>query len=316
VLWAVAAAAVAWLCVTAPALAAPGTAQSRVPTPAADAAPAPAPAPLAPRRACLWQVSSPTATNCLLGSIHFARKDLYPLAPQIEAAFASASILVVEADVARSKSPEVAAELLSIGFYPEGDGLAEHLSGAALEVAAEQLRGYGLSLSNFMTFKPWFLAFNLVGLELKKLGITPEHGIDLHFLERAGDKQVVELESAREQLALLDSFTDREQELFLLSTFKDLKLLGAHMDQMLGAWAQGDAARLEEFLLRTLRDEPKLKSVYRKLLFDRNKRMARKIEGFLRGRETRLVVVGAAHLLGQDGVLDLLRRAGYRVDQR
>ncbi|WP_298267048.1 TraB/GumN family protein [Geobacter sp.] len=113
--------------------------------------------------------------------------------------------------------------------------------------------------------------------------------------------------------SLLDSFTPREQELFLISTMREG---GEKLDAAYRAWESGDAAALEEATLGELKRDPSLEPVFEKLIFARNRAMAAAIERRMQGKGPVFVVVGAAHLVGPRGIVELLRRKGYRVEQQ
>ena len=153
-------------------------------------------------------------------------------------------------------------------------------------------------------------------MELQKLGLSPEYGIDNYFIKKAENKkQVVELESIDYQVNLLNSFSDAEQELFLASTLKDLDLLKKEINTILTAWNAGDTKTMESYVSKSLRDDPRMLPIYKKLIFERNKNIASKIEGYLKTNEQYYVVVGAAHLVGKDGIIEILKKKGYILEQ-
>lgn len=67
---------------------------------------------------------------------------------------------------------------------------------------------------------------------------------------------------------------------------------------------------MEELYIKDLKLYPKL---YQTLIVDRNDKWVRNIEGYLNGSGNTMVVVGAAHLVGADGLVNLLRKRGYKV---
>jgi uncharacterized protein YbaP (TraB family) len=174
----------------------------------------------------------------------------------------------------------------------------------------------GIPIEQFAKTKPWLLAMTIELLELQQLGYSPEHGFDIHFAgEARGKKKIVELESFDFQVNLLNSFSDREQELFLLYTIKDMSSLRDGMDRLMQAWRTGNTKEVEKIVFQSLTDDPDSRPIYDKLYYRRNKEMATRIEPFLRQNGTCFVVVGAAHLVGTEGIVELLKRKGYRVEQ-
>ncbi|HEY2930940.1 MAG TPA: TraB/GumN family protein [Acidobacteriota bacterium] len=262
------------------------------------------------RRAFIWKVKSDKATAYLLGSVHVAKSDIYPLGDNIEKAFKNSDVLVVEADINAESPLAMASQMLPRALYQGDDKLENHISEEMVKLVTSKLEESGLPAAYFLRFKPWFIASMLTLMELKNLGITPENGIDSHFLERArGEKQILELESVSAQLELLDSFSDREQETFLLYTLKDLENVGKNLDSMMNAWLRGDERSFTALLNQAVKETPASASIYKKLISDRNHTMAARIEEYLNKEHTYFIVVGAGHLVGDDGLIKLLSRS-------
>jgi hypothetical protein len=163
-------------------------------------------------------------------------------------------------------------------------------------------------------FKPWFVAMNMTLVELQKLGIDPQYGVDVHFLAEAKGKRIIELEGAEAQIELLDGFTDKEQEEFLKYTLNENESIGKSINDMIAAWNAGDAGRIEEYLTESTKDSPEMQTLYRKLFDDRNGKMADRIEAMLKTGNTYFVVVGAGHLVGKTGLIQLLGKT-HPVEQ-
>ncbi len=264
----------------------------------------------------LWKVRSDSGTVYLLGSVHVFRKELYPLPGKIEDAFAGCDTLVVEANI-NDLQVENMMTMLEGAFYP-GDGtLEKHLSSGTYEAAKKRLAASGVPIELFQRTKPWLLALMISALEMQKLGLSPEYGIDKHFLDKAGDgKRIVELESIDYQARLLGSLSDADQERFLLSTMKDLDFLERETDTLLKAWLTGDTGMMESLIAKGAGGDSGMSSVYEKLLDERNTEMAARIDGFLRTGGRYFVVVGAGHMVGKKGIPELLKKKGYPVEQQ
>jgi len=267
------------------------------------------------RKGFLWKVQSKTGTAYIIGSIHAYKSELYPLPKKMEDVFDKSDALAVEANVNEAK-PESMMTMINGALYNDRTMLEKHLSRETYEMTIQKLKELGLPLEIFQNTKPWFVALTLTSMELQKLGLSPEYGIDNYFLKKAENrKRVVELESIDYQVNLLSGFSDAEQELFLVSTLKDLDLLKKEINTILTAWNTGDTKTMESYVSKSLQDDPRMLPIYKKLVFDRNKNMASKIEGYLKTDEQYCVVVGAAHLVGKDGIIEILKRKGYIVEQ-
>lgn len=269
-------------------------------------------------RSFIWEVRSAQGKAFVLGSIHVGSPDLYPLAPAIDRAFDEASVLAVEADPRQQQGMMAA---LTRGLYAPGDNLRNHLPAPVLERLGRVLPRYGLTLDAAISMKPFMLMTLIEASEAMRAGYDPQLGIDLHFLERASKRgmKVVELESIEQQLALMDSFSDDEAQAMLQQMLSAVEKneMTSDLKQMFAAWKDGDAQRLERIVDRSLGPDPKARQAFMETMnYGRNQAMADKIERYLRSGETHLVIVGALHLVGERGVIALLRKRGYKIDQR
>lgn len=268
----------------------------------------------ADRKNFLWKASSGKATVYLLGSIHFMKKDSYPLNRKIESAFDGSGSLVVEANVNDIGRLDIF-KLTEGAFYLNGDTLEKHVSRETLELVKRETAALGLPFEIINLQRPWFLAMSLTSLELVKSGYDPALGIDMHFLAKAGGKTIIELESLDYQIGLFSNFSDREQELFLLHTLKEIKQLSKETDAIVNTWKEGNAGAIEALLSKSIGGNPQMAGIHEKILFERNRNMADRIQDFLKTDRTYFVVVGAGHLIGNKGIIELLKKKGYSIEQ-
>lgn len=290
-----------------------GEPASAVPAPLAAGAPtavAPPPSPGEQHRTFLWSVSSPTAIVYLLGSVHVASTDVYPLDPKIESAFDRAETLVLEVPMDQASQQQAALKLTSAGTYPANDSIDRHLSGEILISLQQQLTRLGYSLDGARSFRPWLVSVMLTLGEMQRQGYRADLGIDIHFAEKVkGRKRLLTLETVDEQVALLAGMAEELQVQMLEETLTMMGQLGEDMKRALLLWRTGDARAMDELLVARLRkDYPDL---YRRLFAERNRKMATAIAGYLETTGGYFVVVGAGHLVGSNGILELLRAKGY-----
>lgn len=264
----------------------------------------------------LWEVKSAKNSIYILGSIHLARPSLYPLDKRIEDAFDRSNALVVEVNI-EAYDPVVLQQMfVERGVYSDGSTIKDHLSEGTFKLVVEKLGSLSLGLTQMILFKPWFLSITLVTSELLKLGFNPEYGVDKHFLVKAkGKKRILELESVEYQLNLFDGFTDEQQDLLLFSTLLDLNIIEKEMDNLIKAWENGNAAKMEEVLMQGLDEHPEILPIIDKIFYERNREMVSKIEGYLDANDTYFVIVGAGHLIGEKGIIQLLKKKGYFLQQ-
>ena len=284
-------------------------------------APAPTPEPAAAKpqpanvaagkQGLFWGVRSVNATVFLLGSVHLTRGDIYPLRSEISNAFRNSDTLVVEADI--SDTAKLSGMVAAKGMYPSGETIRDHISSSTLKALTDYGDSSGMPMMMLEQMKPWLAAMTLQTMELQKLGYASSMGIDAHFMQLAkNSKRIVQLESADEQLNLLSRASPRVQEMMLAKTIEGVPKLGATMNTLMNAWQQGDESATEKLALDGM-DEPEFRSLYETIYLDRNRKMATAIRDLLRGGGTYFVVVGAGHMVGKNGIVDLLRKSGHEV---
>jgi uncharacterized protein YbaP (TraB family) len=267
------------------------------------------------KRLFLWKATSKTGTVYLLGSIHVGDRNFYPLPDEVENAFAESKDLVVEVDLTKVGADAVQGALMTKGTYENGGSVSDNLP----KPMVQKLRNYfdrkGVPLEALEQFRPWALAVTITQLEMESLGYQASQGIDKHFMDKAGDRKIVELESAGEQINLLSGLSDEQQAAFLASTLDTAEQTKELMGKTVTMWKTGDAGGMDKLLLRDpLKERPELKPVFARLIDERNEKMATKIAA-LEGEGPHFVVVGAGHLIGAKGVVKLLEKKGYRVEQ-
>jgi uncharacterized protein YbaP (TraB family) len=268
-----------------------------------------------PKKIFLWKVQSKTNTVYVLGSIHYLKKEMYPLDEKIEKAFDQSNILGVEANIDDVSKMDVQ-KFMESAIYPGDETLEKHLSPEASELVKKQLVGLGTSFEAVNKYRPWFLALSLASIEIVKLGFDPNYGIDRYFLSKAAEKKkIVELENLEYQLNLFSNFSEKDQELFLLYTLKDIKVLEQDLDKLVKAWTSGDEEGIELIMTKSIQEDKRLIPIYERLVIERNRKMVSKIEEYLKEKETFFIIVGAGHLVGNQGIIELLKGKGFSPEQ-
>lgn len=263
----------------------------------------------------LWKATAPRGgTVYIAGSIHLLSSQYYPLSAAFEDAFAASDLLVEELDMAEMLAPESQMQMLTRGMMPAGQTLESVVSRDTMTGVRAKVGELGLPLEPLQLFKPWALALTLQGLEWQKAGFAADLGLDRHFYERAQARgmRVQGLETLAFQIARFDEMPMPLQDRMLSETLKEMATARQNVEEMAQAWKAGDAPAIERMVLRDLKAEP---DMYERLLVQRNRSWMPAIDTlFLRPRPS-FVVVGAAHLVGPDGLLTMLKAKGYSVTQ-
>jgi uncharacterized protein YbaP (TraB family) len=259
----------------------------------------------------LFRVRGPAgATVYLLGSVHLLTPEAGKLPPEVDTAFAHAKTVILETSIDSLKMR--ALEIATLARLPDGSNLRSVLSPSAAQRTDSLLKLYGLTLDQVAAFKPWFVDLLMTQLVLQKAGFQAAYGVDMQLNERAhaANKPVMGLESVDFQMHLFDSLSPRAQEQMLLVAEGPTET-AARLAALKDAWLAGDAARLDSLSNAA----PGSTEFNEAFVYRRNRSWIPKIEALINGTSDALVVVGAAHLIGRNGVVQLLRTKGYTVEQ-
>ena len=263
----------------------------------------------------IWSFESGNNTIYLLGSIHVLNKASYPLPEEVEHIYNCCGRVVFETDLDSMNGSSLQAKMMRRGMYPDGQKLSDNISTETYEMLGKKLETTGLSIQQFERFRPWMVALTLAGSEMIRLGFDPQLGIDTRFFNKAkqDSKNLIFLESNEFQIDLFAGLGRSRQEALLRQVLIEIKIIESMFDDMLNAWKTGDAEKLDSIMKESFTEFPEL---YDRLIVKRNRRWVSKILNMARQKGDLLVVVGAAHLVGDKSVVDLLRKKGYKVIQR
>jgi hypothetical protein len=260
----------------------------------------------------MWKAEKGGAAVYLLGSVHALKQDVYPLPPVIEGAFERSDTVVFEIDLDELASDAVT--MLEAGRLPDGQTLEEVVGTDLWSAFSERMNASGMPSGMFQFMKPWMAALTLTAFELEKAGYSPESGVDRYFWTRAGEagKTRKALETTEFQIGLFADLTPEESLGFFEYTLADLEKVIPLMDDLSERWRTGDSGYVLELMGSEFDDYPDL---YDRLIRSRNRSWLPVIEGLLAGDRDAMVIVGAMHLVGDDGIIEMLRRRGYDVVQ-
>jgi len=260
----------------------------------------------------VWRISKGEDHLFLGGTIHVLSHADYPLPKAFEQAYRQAEQLVLEVDESELNSPQFQQAVLSEMLYQDGRTLETVLQPETFQALAQHLKSRGIPLQDMLKFKPAMAAITLSMIELQSLGLAGT-GVDQFFSLRAVNdgKPMGHLETVAEQLAFLATMGQGVEDAMINHTLRDLDDLPKMMDAMKAAWRKGDNKKLEEVALTPWKGE--FPQVYQSLLVERNNAWMPEIQAMLKTDEVELVLVGALHLVGEDGLLTQLASRGYTV---
>ncbi|MBT8085235.1 MAG: TraB/GumN family protein [Woeseia sp.] len=262
----------------------------------------------------LWHIKGEHNDVYLLASVHLLRATDYPLPDGIYAAFDDAETVVMELDM-DDLDPRDAARIVTELGVIQGDGnLAALLGNTEFARATRLANAIGVPLDTMAKSEPWLAAMSIEQILLARLGFDATLGLENHLLQRAleAGKPIEGLETLREQLEILDRLPLDAQRTLVMTTLEDGPDIEHEMNELIDAWQRGDMRTMENIALEDMQEQPTL---YREIVVERNRNWTGQIVNLLRHHDDYLVVVGALHLIGDDGVPAMLHEKGFEALQ-
>lgn len=281
---------------------APAWAQTQTPQPTPTMVPEPA--------AFLWQVKGTHTTHYLLGSIHLLPASAQPPPARIDAAYDATQRLVLETDPDALASADVQQRFLSAA-HREASNAAQQFGPQLAQQLKAQAQQTGLPSTVCDAYRAWFCALTLEIIAFQRAGFEAQYGVDQHYYNRGvdDDKEFIFLESTEQHLALFTEMTPVDGRALLTQTLDGLAGgPDSAAKEMLAAWTSDNTTTIDTELATLRQRAP---TVYARLMRDRNQAWMPRLGAVFGGEVPTLVIVGAAHLSGPEGLLATLRRAGW-----
>lgn len=283
----------------------------------------------------LWKVEKDGNTIYMLGSIHLANYGAYPFSHKILDAYEASDVLGVELNFYDTEGIKYFSDM---ACYSDGSTLKEHIPADLYAQAIEASKKIGMSETDIAYCKPWYLGNVLTSTAVSKSTSLEEQqiaatlGIDNYFMTNAlmTDKPIYELEGYKYQANLFDGFSQGLQEYYLnngiqLVLDEETNKEGVELlDGWIEYWQKGDLEQFEKSFPKketdpdaTKEEQVALEEYNNKLLTVRDAEMTENIEKLLNSDEgkTYFIVVGSGHYVGEDGVINNLKKKGYTVTQ-
>lgn len=177
---------------------------------------------------------------------------------------------------------------------------------AELDKYMKEKTGMGLMLFN--KTKPFFIMSQVMQADMNK---DMPLALDMHFLDlaRKNGKKAFGIEKFDEQMAAVDQISLKDQIKMMLESIRDTSKTENKFDELLQTYLKAD---LDKMLILSA-DSSMPENFNKAFLIDRNVKMAKNIAKFS-SKQSTFNAIGAAHLGGEKGVINLLRKKGYTLE--
>jgi len=261
----------------------------------------------------VWALHGEHNTVYLAGSVHLLKANDSRLPAAFDRAYSGSKALVMELDLNKVDPAEAAGWMLEHGTIPEGGSLRALIGDDRYRRVSAEADRLGVPMEAVDMLQPWAVGIELVEMQYVQLGFDPQQGVEQQLQQRAlaDGKPISGLETLDEQLGVLESLPPADQLRFLDMVVSEMRDVQGETQSVVSAWRSGDTTKLAALLSDEYRSFPAL---YRVLVADRNKHWVPQIEKLLHEKQDYFVIVGALHLVGEGGLLELMRRDGYKPE--
>lgn len=262
----------------------------------------------------IWQVTNGKNTVYLGGTFHMLKPSDYPLPKEFEEVYKKVNWLVFETDIDQLDTPEFQQKFIKAMSLPSGKILADQLSPKAYSGLIHYAAKNNIDTGRLQHFRPQMIGLIISLEELKKFGLTAQ-GVDSFMGDKAklDGKMITKLETVDEQINYIATMGKGNESALILQTLEDIKDLTQDLTIMSNAWRHGDRESLSEIGIKPMMED--YPQVYRSLMVERNNNWLPKVERLIQQPEAKFILVGALHLVGEDGLLEQLKSKGYQVQQ-
>lgn len=253
----------------------------------------------------------------LFGSIHAADDTMYPLSDNIMKAYKDSDYLAVEFDLVTYMN-DLSSQMRDIlpFMYDNDKSIKDDISDELYKSTEEILKAAGLYSSLYDRYKPIIWQTLIENAVISDTGLDELKGIDMYFLNLAheDEKEIIELESANYQYGILSGFDMAMQVYLLEESVNNYSDSLYNMKELYELYKKGNKDELEAFLF--IEDEGnEYDQIYNDALITiRNQNMTKNLEEYFAQDKNIFCTVGLAHIIGENGIADLLEKDGYKVE--
>lgn len=262
---------------------------------------------------CIWKIEKDGKKFFIGGTCHYLNPTDNPIPASFMRAYNQADAVVFESNLDTMGSDNYQLNVIRMSVHMDGTTMKNHLSPSVYQKLLAICKSNNLDLSKFGPYKLSTVILVLYAKEYRKAGIESIESVDAYFnkLAKKDKKPRKELQDPEALMKSSSKISDGVENEFALYSFEEMQEPKVKLEKTLRAWKVGDEKKLIECLLGSML--AKYPHLYKKMIVDRNTNWMPTIERLAQTAEKELILVGSSHLVGQDSVLNMLKKRGYTV---
>lgn len=256
----------------------------------------------------LWEISGNglSEPSYLFGTMHLLCADDARLSANLKKAIRDTKHIYFEIDMDDMSQMMSALKYVRMSDNTKLSDLLSKEEYARVKTYFDK-NGSMLPFSMMERFKPYMLT-SLIGE--KSMGCEQTNGMEMSIMQEAKkyDKEILGLETAEFQAGLFDSIPYEKQAKELLNYIDSIDNYKDNTSDLVKVYREQNLQKMQELTMT----EKGIGEYMDLLVYDRNRRWVTQLSDILAKNRT-LVAVGAGHLPGDNGMINLLRKAGYTL---
>ena len=261
----------------------------------------------------MWRVSDADSEIYLFGSVHVLKPTTEWRTGTLDDALTRADEIYFELPMTAEAQAASQSLIPQFGLNQPGQPLRGMLSTKENEQLVRVAGQYGLPAAQLDPLQPWLVSVTLSMMALQGQGYNPMSGVELTLAGEIDDSRERFFETYADQFGFFAGLSRDIQVDFLTVTMEQIEENPTALDELVDAWAAGDVSALDQIFHDGMRETDQ--EVYDVLILNRNVNWADQIETLMSGSGSAVIVVGAGHLVGENGVPNMLTERGYSVER-
>ncbi|MUH72821.1 TraB/GumN family protein [Psychrosphaera haliotis] len=260
----------------------------------------------------VWEVKKGEDVVHIGGTVHLLPITEYPLPSAFTDTYQAADSIVLETKLPTPDDQAGQMAMLKAMAYADGETLSQHLSEQTNESLKQYFSAVGIEFEKLNKFKPGFISSMILNIETQKAGMAGA-GVDMYFSQLANqdNKSIEYLETLDFQINMLANMGVGNEEYAIKHNLAEAEEIVPLLKKLIKAWRVGDENAINELALVQMKEQ--FPSSFKAMMTDRNLDWVPKIEALFNDDDQEFVLVGAAHLVGEDSVIEQLKDKGYKV---
>jgi len=261
----------------------------------------------------VFKIEKDNQVSYLAGTVHLLTAQDHPLPKAMDTAFNAADVVVFETDIQATQTPVFQQKLMqAISLVPPAN-IETTLKPDTYKTLLDFMASNGLSIEQFKQLSASGLSLMLSVIEMSKLGNSPALGVEQTYMQKLNGKVVKALETPEQQITFIANLGKGQEDTIILKTIADMAILKTQLTELKTYWRAGDFNKLDDVASKDMRED--FPTIYQSLVVDRNRNWLPKIQAIHKQTGTAIFMVGALHLAGDDSVVNLLEKSGFKITQ-